>query len=144
MAKLGPCTVITRNKGGTASPRKIMNITQDRFTGDISHSVVNAKIFLVSTEKLYYGDVFCLHKLFNISAHVSCLNDNISLPFARISFENFLKNMIERASNFIAQPHFFFVAAWRRVVANMKYANRNFVRLKNTCLGIFLKKRIKI
>lgn len=39
---------------------------------------------------------------------------------------------------------FFFVAAWRRVVANMKYANRNFVRLKNTCLGIFLKKRIKI
>lgn len=144
MAKLGPCTVITRNKGGTASPRKIMNITQDRFTGDISHSVVNAKIFLVSTEKLYYGDVFCLHKLFNISAHVSCLNDNISLPFARISFENFLKNMIERASNFIVQPHFFFVAAWRRVVANMKYANRNFVRLKNTCLGIFLKKRIKI
>lgn len=145
MAKLGPCTVITRNKGGTASPRKIMNITQDRFTGDISHSVVNAKIFLVSTEKLYYGDVFCLHKLFNISAHVSCLNDNISLPFARISFENFLKNMIERASNFIVQPHFFFfVAAWRRIVANMKYANRNFVRLKNTCLGIFLKKRIKI
>lgn len=146
MAKLGPCTVITRNKGGTASPRKIMNITQDRFTGDISHSVVNAKIFLVSTEKLYYGDVFCFHKLFNISAHVSCLNDNISLPFARISFENFLKNMIERASNFIVQPHFFFffVAAWRRVVANMKYANRNFVRLKNTCLGIFLKKRIKI
>lgn len=107
MAKLGPCTVITRNKGGTASPRKIMNITQDRFMGDISHSVVNAKIFLVSTEKLYYGDVFCLHKLFNISAHVSCLNDNISLPFARISFENFLKNMIECASNFIVQPHFF-------------------------------------
>lgn len=59
---------------GTASARKIMNITQDRFTRDISHSAcVNGKIFLVSTEKLYYGDIFCLHKLFNISAHVSCI-----------------------------------------------------------------------
>ena len=89
LEKLGPCMAITRNKGGTTSPRKIMNITQDRFTRDISHSVVNARIFLVSTEKLYYGGVFCLHKLFNISAHVSCLNDNISLLFARISFRNF-------------------------------------------------------
>lgn len=32
------------------------------------------------------------------------LNDNISLLFARIFHENTLKNMIERASNFIVQP----------------------------------------
>lgn len=53
MAKLGPCTVITRNKGGTASPRKIMNITQDRFTGDISHSVVWMRKFFSSRRKSF-------------------------------------------------------------------------------------------
>lgn len=145
MAKLGPCTVITRNKGGTASPRKIMNITQDRFTGDISHSVVWMRKFFSSRRKSFITGTYFVsinYSIYQRMYHVW----TIIFPYRSREFPSKIswKIWLNVRRILLYSLIFFFVAAWRRVVANMKYANRNFVRLKNTCLGIFLKKRIKI
>lgn len=145
MAKLGPCTVITRNKGGTASPRKIMNITQDRFTGDISHSVVWMRKFFSSRRKSFITGTYFVsinYSIYQRMYHVW----TIIFPYRSREFPSKISSKIwlNVRRILLYSLIFFFVAAWRRVVANMKYANRNFVRLKNTCLGIFLKKRIKI